>query len=150
MVDPVKRAVIRRYRLYPATPHRPSVRRQPSPLFSATGNRKLVVLNSDTGEFLAVLRIGWSVDGAAYTIQSCGASNRQRLGQHDNASGKTPRTAIMCAKTRPPASADIRWSSIRSHTPSTSRTSDRSPSTRPFLVNNALAGGSRGKSSLVG
>ena len=35
-------------------------------LFSATGNRKLVVLNSDTGEVLAALRIGWSVDGAAY------------------------------------------------------------------------------------
>ena len=36
------------------------------PPFSATGNRKLVVLNSDTGEFLAALRIGWSVDGATY------------------------------------------------------------------------------------
>jgi len=31
VVDPVKRAVIRRYRLYPANAHRPSVRRRPSP-----------------------------------------------------------------------------------------------------------------------
>jgi hypothetical protein len=67
VVDPVKRAVIRRYKLDPgrgptglafdAGHHR---------LFSATGNRKLVVLNSDTGEILAALPIGLGVDGAAY------------------------------------------------------------------------------------
>ena len=67
VVDPVQRAVIRRYKLDPgqgptglafdAGHHR---------LFSATGNRKLVVLNSDTGEFLAAIPIGWGVDGAAY------------------------------------------------------------------------------------
>ena len=35
-------------------------------LLSATTHRKLVVLNTDTGEFLAALPIGWGVDGAAY------------------------------------------------------------------------------------
>jgi hypothetical protein len=67
VVDPVKRAVVRRYQLgagqgptglaFDASHHR---------LFAATGNRKLVVLNSDTGELLAVLPIGLGVDGAAY------------------------------------------------------------------------------------
>jgi len=67
VVDPVKRAVVRRHKLDPgqgptglafdAGHHR---------LFAATGNRKLVVLNSETGELLAVLPIGLGVDGAAY------------------------------------------------------------------------------------
>ena len=67
VVDPVKHAVIRRYKLDPgqgptglafdAGHHR---------LFAATGNRKLVVLNSETGQLLAVLPIGLGVDGAAY------------------------------------------------------------------------------------
>ena len=70
VVDPVKRAVIRRYKLdlgqgptglaFDAGHHR---------LFSATSNRKLVVLNSDTGEFLAALPIGWGVDGVAYDAE---------------------------------------------------------------------------------
>ena len=67
VVDPVRQAVLRRYKLDPgqrptglafdAGHHR---------LFAATGNRKLVVLNSDTGQLLAVLPIGLGVDGAAY------------------------------------------------------------------------------------
>jgi YVTN family beta-propeller protein len=67
VVDPAKQAVIRRYKLDPgqgptglafdASHHR---------LFAATSNRKLVVLNSDTGQLLAVLPIGLGVDGAAY------------------------------------------------------------------------------------
>jgi len=67
VVDLVKRAVIRRHKLGPgqgptglafdAAHHR---------LFAATSNRKLVVLNSDTGEIVAVLPIGLGVDGAAY------------------------------------------------------------------------------------
>lgn len=35
-------------------------------MFSATSNRKLIVLNSDTGEILAELPIGLGVDGVAY------------------------------------------------------------------------------------
>jgi len=35
-------------------------------LFSATGNKKLLVLNSDTGEVVADLPIGMLVDGVAY------------------------------------------------------------------------------------
>ena len=67
VVDPAKRAVVRRYKLDPGKgPTGLALDAGHHRLFSATANRKLVVLNSDTGEILAVLPIGWGVDGAAY------------------------------------------------------------------------------------
>lgn len=67
VIDPEKRAVIRRYKLAPGeTPTGlafDSVNRR---LFSATRNKKLIVLNSDTGEIVADLPIELGVDGAAY------------------------------------------------------------------------------------
>jgi len=67
VIDPLKQAVVKRYKLGPgegptglafdAADHR---------LFSATGNKKLIVLDSDTGRIVAVLPIGGGVDGAGY------------------------------------------------------------------------------------
>ncbi len=67
VVDPVKQAVTQRYKLAPcegptglaldAVNHR---------LFSACRSKRLMVLNSDTGEIVAVLPIGAGVDGAGY------------------------------------------------------------------------------------
>jgi YVTN family beta-propeller protein len=67
MIDPQKQAVVKRYKLDPgegptglaldATNHR---------LFSTAGNRKLIVLNTETGAIVAVLPIGAGVDGAGY------------------------------------------------------------------------------------
>ena len=67
VVDPQKRAVIRRYKLAPGEGPTglafDAVNRR---LFSATRNKKLIVLNSDTGDILADLPIELGVDGAAY------------------------------------------------------------------------------------
>jgi YVTN family beta-propeller protein len=67
VIDPVKQAVINRYKLAPgegptglafdAANHR---------LFSATGNKKLLVLDSGTGAIVADLPIGAGCDGAGY------------------------------------------------------------------------------------
>jgi DNA-binding beta-propeller fold protein YncE len=67
VVDPVKRAVIRRYKLDPGQgPTGLAFDPGNQRLFAATANRKLVVLNSNTGAIVAVLPIGWGADGAAY------------------------------------------------------------------------------------
>jgi YVTN family beta-propeller protein len=67
VVDPQQRAVIRRYKLAPGEGPTglafDAVNRR---LFSATRNKKLIVLNSDTGAILADLPIELGVDGAAY------------------------------------------------------------------------------------
>jgi YVTN family beta-propeller protein len=67
VVDPQKRVVTQRYKLTPGEGPTglafDAVNRR---LFSATRNKKLIVLNSDTGEILAVLPIQLVVDGAAY------------------------------------------------------------------------------------
>jgi YVTN family beta-propeller protein len=67
VIDPVKQVVTKRYKLDPgegptglaldATNHR---------LFSATGNKKLIVLDSQTGVILATLPIEAGCDGAGY------------------------------------------------------------------------------------
>jgi YVTN family beta-propeller protein len=66
-IDAQKRAVTRRYKLAPGEGPTglafDAVNRR---LFSATRNKKLIVLNSDTGEILAELPIELVVDGAAY------------------------------------------------------------------------------------
>ena len=67
VVDPQKQAVIERYKLAPGEgPTGLALDAADRRLFSATGNRKLVVLNTDTGDIVAVLPIGAGVDGAAY------------------------------------------------------------------------------------
>ena len=67
VVDPQNRAVTGRYKLAPGEGPTglafDAVNRR---LFSATRNKKLIVLNSDTGEILAVLPIEGIVDGVAY------------------------------------------------------------------------------------
>ena len=67
VVDPRKQVVVKRYKIGPgkgptglaldATDHR---------LFCTASNRKLIILDSDTGEIVAVLPIGAGVDGAGY------------------------------------------------------------------------------------
>jgi YVTN family beta-propeller protein len=67
VIDPAKQAVAKRYKLAPgegptglafdAAHHR---------LFSTCGNRKLIVLDSETGAVVADLPIGAGVDGAGY------------------------------------------------------------------------------------
>jgi DNA-binding beta-propeller fold protein YncE len=67
VIDPQKQAVVKRYKVSPgegptglaldATNHR---------LFCTASNRKLIVLDSDTGNVVAVLPIGTGVDGAEY------------------------------------------------------------------------------------
>ena len=67
VIDPQKRMVIRRYQLAPGEgPTGLALDVVNRRLFSATGNKKLLVLNSDTGEIVADLPIGLVVDGAAY------------------------------------------------------------------------------------
>jgi YVTN family beta-propeller protein len=67
VIDPQKRAVTRRYKLVPGEgPTGLAFDALNRRLFSATRNKKLVVLNSDTGEILAALPIELVVDGAAY------------------------------------------------------------------------------------
>ena len=67
VIDPRMRAVIRRYKLAPGEgPTGLALDAVNRRLFSATGNKKLLVLNSDTGEIVADLPIGLLVDGVAY------------------------------------------------------------------------------------
>jgi DNA-binding beta-propeller fold protein YncE len=67
VIDPQMRAVVRRYKLAPGEgPTGLALDAVNRRLFSAAGNKKLLVLNSDTGEVLADLPIGLLVDGVAY------------------------------------------------------------------------------------
>ncbi len=67
VIDPHARAVIRRYKLAPGEgPTGLALDPVNRRLFSATGNKKLLVLSSDTGEVVADLPIGLLVDGVAY------------------------------------------------------------------------------------
>ena len=66
-IDPAKQAVVKRYKLDPGEgPTGLALDAAHHRLFSATGNRKLIVLNADTGAIVAVLPIGAGVDGAGY------------------------------------------------------------------------------------
>ena len=67
VVDSQMRTVIRRYKLAPGEgPTGLALDAVNRRLFSATGNKKLLVLNSDTGVIVADLPIGLLVDGVAY------------------------------------------------------------------------------------
>ena len=67
VVDPQKQLVVQRYKLGDGTgPSGLAFDAANRRLFSACDNKKLVVLNADTGQIVATLPIGSGVDGAAY------------------------------------------------------------------------------------
>jgi DNA-binding beta-propeller fold protein YncE len=67
VVDPQKQAVTQRYKLAPCEgPTGLALDAANHRLFSACRSKHLVVLNSDTGEIVAVVPIGAGVDGAGY------------------------------------------------------------------------------------
>ena len=67
VVDPQKQAVTQRYKLSPCEgPTGLALDAANHRLFSACRSKHLVVLNSDTGEVVAVVPIGAGVDGADY------------------------------------------------------------------------------------
>jgi DNA-binding beta-propeller fold protein YncE len=67
VIDPAKQAVVKRYKLDPGEgPTGLALDAADHRLFSSTGNRKLIVLDTDTGAVVAVLPIGAGVDGAGY------------------------------------------------------------------------------------
>ena len=67
VIDPLKQAVVKRYKLDPGEgPTGLALDAADHRLFSTTRNRKLIVLNADTGAIVAVLPIGAGVDGAGY------------------------------------------------------------------------------------
>jgi YVTN family beta-propeller protein len=67
VIDPQKQMVVQRYKLGDGTgPSGLAFDAGNRRLFSTCDNRKLVVLNADTGAVVATLPIGSGVDGAAY------------------------------------------------------------------------------------
>lgn len=67
VVDPQKQVVLKRYTIDPGkSPTGLALDAADRRLFCAAGNRKLIVLNEDTGDIVAVLPIGGGVDGAGY------------------------------------------------------------------------------------
>jgi YVTN family beta-propeller protein len=67
VVDPRKQAVIKRYKIDPGDgPTGLALDSADHRLFCATGNRKLIVLNAESGNIVAVLPIGAGVDGVGY------------------------------------------------------------------------------------
>ena len=67
VIDPMKQAVVKRYKLDPGEgPTGLALDAADHRLFSTASNRKLIVLNSDTGAIVATVPIGGGVDGAGY------------------------------------------------------------------------------------
>jgi YVTN family beta-propeller protein len=67
VIDPQKQAVTKRYKLAPGEgPTGLALDAAHHRLFSSTGNRKLMVLDTETGAIVATLPIGAGVDGAGY------------------------------------------------------------------------------------
>jgi DNA-binding beta-propeller fold protein YncE len=67
VIDPLKQSVMKRYKLDPGEgPTGLALDAANHRLFSATGNRKLIVLDTEAGAIVAVLPIGAGVDGAGY------------------------------------------------------------------------------------
>ena len=67
VIDPTKQAVVKRYKLDPGDgPTGLALDAAHHRLFSSTGNRKLIVMDAETGAIVAVLPIGAGVDGAGY------------------------------------------------------------------------------------
>jgi YVTN family beta-propeller protein len=67
VIDPTKQSVLKRYKLDPGDgPTGLALDAAHHRLFSSTGNRKLIVMDTETGAIVAVLPIGAGVDGAGY------------------------------------------------------------------------------------
>jgi YVTN family beta-propeller protein len=67
VIDPQKQAVTKRYKLDPGEgPTGLALDAAHHRLFSSAGNRKLIVMDTETGAIVAVLPIGAGVDGAGY------------------------------------------------------------------------------------
>lgn len=67
VIDPAKQAVVKRYKLDPGEgPTGLALDAANHRLFSTCGNKKLIVLNTDTGAVVTSLPIGAGVDGAGY------------------------------------------------------------------------------------
>jgi YVTN family beta-propeller protein len=67
VIDPLKQAVVKRYKLDPGEgPTGLALDAAHHRLFSSTRNRKLIVMDTETGAIVAVLPIGAGVDGAGY------------------------------------------------------------------------------------
>jgi YVTN family beta-propeller protein len=67
VIDPQKQAVVKRYKLDPGEgPTGLALDAAHHRLFSTAGNRKLIVMDAETGKVVAVLPIGLGVDGAGY------------------------------------------------------------------------------------
>jgi YVTN family beta-propeller protein len=67
VIDPLKQAVVKRYKLDPGEgPTGLALDAANHRLFSSTGNRKLIVMDTESGAIVSVLPIGAGVDGAGY------------------------------------------------------------------------------------
>lgn len=67
VIDPAQKAVVKRYKLAPGEgPTGLALDAAHHRLFSATRNKKLIVMNTETGAVVADLPIGTGVDGAGY------------------------------------------------------------------------------------
>jgi YVTN family beta-propeller protein len=67
VIDPQKQAVTKRYKLAPGEgPTGLALDAAHHRLFSSTGNKKLIVMDTETGAIVATLPIGAGVDGAGY------------------------------------------------------------------------------------
>ena len=67
VIDPQKQAVVKRYKISPGEgPTGLALDAANHRLFCTASNRRLIVLDSDTGRVVAVLPIGTGVDGADY------------------------------------------------------------------------------------
>jgi YVTN family beta-propeller protein len=67
VIDPQKQAVVKRYKLDPGEgPTGLALDAANHRLFSSTGNRKLIAMDTETGAIIAVLPIGAGVDGVGY------------------------------------------------------------------------------------
>jgi YVTN family beta-propeller protein len=91
VVDPQKQAVTQRYKLGPCKgPTGLALDAANHRLFSACRTKHLIVLNSDTGEIIAVLPIGALTDGAGYDpalhrVYTANASGTMTVIQQDSA-----------------------------------------------------------------
>lgn len=67
VIDPMKQAAVKRYKLDPGEgPTGLALDAAGHRLFSATTNRKLIVMDTDSGKIVAALPIGAGCDGAGY------------------------------------------------------------------------------------
>ncbi len=67
VIDPTKQTVVKRYKLDPGEgPTGLALDAADHRLFSATTNRKLIVMDTDSGKIVATLPIGAGCDGAGY------------------------------------------------------------------------------------